>query len=109
MIDSSQLLLLIIGIVFGLILLLQVWNKFSRDYNNKILLKSVCKNCNHALGIESLNHALNDWNRELQSIKKETKKGEMTVTLRNLDLVCPNCRTINKESDLYKTYRHRKK
>ena len=96
-----------IGLGIVLILLLKVWNKYSRIYNHKILTNSRCKNCKEILGSKALKAAIIELEKEKTRIKQEAKVG--TVTLHNMKLICKNCDTENYERDLYKTNRDLRK
>ena len=86
-------------LLLGLAFMLKVWNYFSRKYNNGILIHSNCRNCHEVLGESALNKALVEWQQKLSIMKKEVNIG--TATLRNLEIICPNCGTIHLEKELY--------
>jgi len=79
--------------IIGWIVLMKVWNKYTRRYNYGILRKSKCKNCAEILGDVSLQIAIEKLQKEKEKIKQEAKIG--TVKLHNMKLVCPNCATEN--------------
>lgn len=64
-------LLLIISILVAFILLLKIWNKYSKQYNYNILKNASCKNCQTLLGIESLERAIKKLAIEKEQLKKE--------------------------------------
>jgi hypothetical protein len=97
--------LILVGIVLGFVILLNVWNKYSRKYNYGILRNSTCKSCGEVLGNESLDIAIPKLKEEKEQLKQNAKIG--TVKLHNMELVCSNCGTINFERDLYKANREK--
>jgi hypothetical protein len=99
--------ILVIGIVLVFMIFLNIWNKLARKYNDKILINSICRNCKCILGKDSIDKSRMEWEKEIQKIKTESKIG--TIRFRDMELICPNCGTKNKESELYKIYRKREK